>query len=62
MSLLTPAEVAERLRVTRSTLTYWRSTDQGPAFVKLGKGSVRYPADALEAWLAAQERGGEPAA
>lgn len=58
--LLTPAEVQERLRMARSTLTYWRATNQGPPWIRLGKASIRYPAAGLDAWIAAQGGGGEP--
>lgn len=61
--LLTPAELEEHLRVARATLTYWRATDQGPPWIRLGKGTIRYPAADLSAWLAARDRGGSnPAA
>lgn len=57
-NLLTSAEVEERLRVARATLTYWRATDQGPPWIRLGRATIRYPEDGLNSWLAAQERGG----
>lgn len=61
--LLTPAEVQTRLQMARSTLTYWRATDQGPPWIRLGKASIRYPESGLDAWIAAQASGGEkPAA
>lgn len=59
MDLLTSAEVEARLRVARSTLTYWRATDQGPPWVRLGKTTIRYPEAGLTEWIAAQEHGGD---
>lgn len=49
--LLSPAELATRYkgRVTERTLANWRSTGQGPRFVKVG-GRVMYPVDAVIAW------------
>jgi excisionase family DNA binding protein len=48
--LMTPAEVAELLRVPENTLTQWRHRNTGPKFVKVGA-SVRYkPAD-VRSWL-----------
>lgn len=52
-SLLTPAEVAERLRVSTRTLEFWRHQGRGPAFVRLGK-RVRYRADDVEGFIDAQ--------
>lgn len=40
--LLTPAEAAERLRVSVSTMARWRSQQVGPPYVRLGK-SKRSP-------------------
>ena len=48
---LTPDEVVKRWRktVTADTLANWRSTNQGPPFVKIG-GRVLYSIVALEEW------------
>lgn len=51
MKMLTPPEVAERLRVHPGTLQAWRAQKRGPAFV-LVEGRVRYPADGVDAYLA----------
>jgi excisionase family DNA binding protein len=48
--LLTPDEVAERLRVPRATLSQWRYLREGPPAIKVGR-HLRYPEDGLEAWL-----------
>lgn len=50
--LLTPAEVAETLRVDTKTLANWRFMGTGPNFLKLG-GLVRYSTDDLEVFLVA---------
>lgn len=52
-TLLTPMEVAERLRVSTRTLEFWRHQGRGPAFVRLGK-RVRYRPDDVEAFIAEQ--------
>ena len=52
-ALLTPAEVAERLRVSTRTLEFWRHQGRGPAFVRVGK-RVRYRPDDVEAFIEAQ--------
>jgi excisionase family DNA binding protein len=52
-TLLTPAEVAERLRVSTRTLEFWRHQGRGPAYVKIGK-RVRYRPDDVERFIEAQ--------
>jgi excisionase family DNA binding protein len=56
--LLTPRAAAAALAVSPRTL--WGLTaPRGPIpAVRLGR-AVRYPTDALRAWIAAQQRGGE---
>lgn len=52
-SLLTPAELAARWKVTRKRLAEWRCEGRGPAFIKLGSGQtapVRYRLAAVEAF------------
>jgi len=48
---LTPVELAERLGGDFSvdTLKYWRTTGQGPAYLRVGK-YVRYRESDVEAW------------
>jgi excisionase family DNA binding protein len=54
--LLTGEQVAERLKVPRSTLHAWRHRgDYGPPSVRIGK-HVRYPEDKFEQWLAERAR------
>lgn len=49
-NLITPAELAERLRVSVAHLANWRYRGVGPKFVKMGK-LVRYQESAVEEWL-----------
>lgn len=54
MNLLTPEEVAQRLRVSALTLANWRSAGRGPAFIKVGR-AVRYEESAIEAYIQQQK-------
>jgi excisionase family DNA binding protein len=56
--LLTPAEVAERFRVSERTLEFWRYQGRGPAFVRLGK-RVRYRLSDVEGFLQANRQDAE---
>lgn len=51
-ALLTPAQTAEILGVGIKTLERWRSTGEGPRFVKLSPGTVRYRAVDLNTFVA----------
>lgn len=55
VTLLSPSEVADRLKLARSTIAKLRLAGGGPPFVKLGA-AVRYPEDQLGEWIAAQPR------
>lgn len=46
---LTKEELAVRLGIPEDTLKYWRTTRQGPAFIRIGK-HVRYRLTEVEAW------------
>lgn len=52
--LLTSPALAKRLDVTERTLSEWRITGRGPAYIRLGK-TVRYRPSAVETWLISQE-------
>lgn len=54
---MTPIEVAARLGLKPSTLVEWRRRGIGPASVRLGHRTVRYRRAAVEAYIAANERG-----
>ena len=49
--LLTSQEVAQMLRVDRSTLSRWRTQGTGPRVVYLSPGSPRYLEKDVTAWL-----------
>jgi Helix-turn-helix domain len=48
--LLTPIAAAVLLGISPNTLANWRSTGQGPPFVKVGPKIVRYRRDVLLEW------------
>jgi hypothetical protein len=50
IQLLDEQEVSRRLSVSVNTLRYWRSSGDGPNYVKLGR-LVRYDAVALEKFI-----------
>lgn len=52
---LKPKEAAARLRVSISTLANWRTTGEGPKFLKIGR-KVLYPVAELEAFEQASTR------
>ena len=52
-ALLTPAEVAQLLRINVETLGVWRKQGSGPRFLRLGERKVRYRASDVESWLTA---------
>lgn len=56
-SFFTPQEVAARYEgaITVRTLANWRSTGQGPDYVKIG-GKVMYPVDTLTKWEDSRKR------
>jgi excisionase family DNA binding protein len=54
--LLTTEELATRLRVNPSTIRRWRLDDVGPPYLRVGT-VYRYPASALETWIAKSVRG-----
>lgn len=52
--LLTPAQAAEHLALSTSTLANWRCAGAGPPSVKVG-GRVRYRLAELDAWVDAEQ-------
>ena len=54
--MLTRGEAAEFLSVSQATMARWAAERTGPPFVKLagGNGSVRYPTDLLQEFVAAR--------
>jgi predicted DNA-binding transcriptional regulator AlpA len=51
----TTTQAAEFLGAKRKTLENWRSTDRGPAYVKIG-GRVLYPQVELDRYVEANTR------
>ncbi|WP_429649227.1 helix-turn-helix transcriptional regulator [Skermanella aerolata] len=51
--LITPLELAERLKVKPRTLQDWRSSGKGPQFVRAGR-AIRYRQSDIDAWLQSQ--------
>lgn len=54
--LLTPAEAADYLGIAHTTLVAWRTKHSGPQWVRMGpgRGSIRYRASDVEAYLNAK--------
>jgi predicted DNA-binding transcriptional regulator AlpA len=57
MKFLTEKQVAEIMGLSIKTLQRWRLFGEGPEWKKFGT-AVRYPANALEAWIETAPRGG----
>lgn len=51
--LLTTNEVAESLRVSESTVRYWKHRGEGPRSMKVGR-RVLYRREDVELWLASK--------
>ena len=60
-TLLTVAEVAQRLHVSLNTVRRWRQRGSGPSFVMAGKHLVT-TTDDLDAWIERRLDGGDPRA
>lgn len=59
---LTPEQTAELLGYTVKTLSMWRYEGRGPKYIKTSpgrSGRIRYPEDAVIAWMEARKQGGE---
>jgi excisionase family DNA binding protein len=55
MTLLHAVDVAELLGVPVGTLANWRASGKGPPYLQVGS-HVRYRANDVDAWIAAQVR------
>jgi Helix-turn-helix domain len=55
LDYLTDTELADELRVHRSTLKRWRMSGTGPAFVKVGRRPI-YMVAAVNTWLKRKEQ------
>ncbi len=58
-TLLTPAEVAARLRLTVGGLKAARLAGNAPPSIKIGYRTVRYRASDVDAWLEQQQTTGD---
>ncbi len=54
--LLKPKEVADRLAVSERTLERWRITGEGPTYLSITRATVRYTAEAVDAFLAGRAK------
>lgn len=54
--LLLPSDVAALLAVGVRTLERWRSTGEGPRYVKLSRKTIRYQDTAVQAFIASSDR------
>lgn len=48
---ITPKAMTARLNVTLSTLYVWRKNGTGPPWVRIGKFTIRYPAEQFNDWI-----------
>lgn len=60
VSLATPGEVAEHLKVPPKTLNQWRYLGKGPRWIKVGR-HVRYRWTDVEAYEEQNAEGGQAA-
>jgi excisionase family DNA binding protein len=56
--LLTEAELADELKVSRRTLQRWRTEKRGPRWIRVGK-APRYKRGDVTAWLEAHAAEGD---
>lgn len=55
-NLLSPSQAAARLQVTESHLERWRSTGNGPRYIRLSRKTIRYSRSDLDAFILAKVR------
>lgn len=55
-ALLNDVEVADRLHVSLQTVRNWRGRGEGPRAMKLGKRTVRYRPEDVEAFIEGEGR------
>lgn len=54
MNLLLPKETAAQLKVSQATLRRWRKHGTGPPAIRVGPGTYRYSAEAIDAYISRQ--------
>lgn len=57
-ALLTPEQVAERAGITLKRLTQWRNRGEGPKFLRMPAGVIRYSIADVERWEQSIREGG----
>lgn len=57
--LMKPEQLAQEWQISAKTLANQRSKRQGPPFVKISGGTVRYSRKAVDAWLDELRRNSE---
>jgi DNA-binding transcriptional MerR regulator len=57
--VLPPPDVGQLLDVSERTLEYWRYRGLGPAFIRVGRRTVRYRLSDVEAFLEANRQSTE---
>ncbi len=57
MQLLTPQDLADLAHIPIRTLDNWAYQNKGPTYIRVGRHRRYLPAD-VDAWLAANRRGG----
>ena len=63
MNLLTPNELAARLKISPTTVRRWRMEGYGPKWIKFGSAqssAVRYEIEDVEKWENECKQRGEP--
>jgi len=51
MQLLNEKQVSEKLAISVAMLKKWRKAGTGPAYVRIGKASIRYREDILDKFI-----------
>lgn len=51
MALLRQEQVAEMLQLSATTLEDWRYRRQGPPFIRISRGCIRYEEEDIKRWL-----------
>lgn len=51
MALLRQEQVAEMLQLSAGTLEDWRWKRQGPTFIRVSRGCIRYDEEDIMRWL-----------
>ena len=55
--MMTTTDLANRWKMSGYTLRKWRMRDIGPAYIKVGKGLIRYRVEDVESYEDSRESG-----